>query len=144
MKLQTNYIVIAFSKVIGEIIGSFFLMFFLCAISMGDYLDNGHMNLVEHGLMGGFSIMVIIFSIGHISGSHVNPSVTLGFASIGKFPWIQVIIYTQSFVTIDKYGLKKLKPNNVYESMDSLLPFNFFKFELQERTHYCGITKMGT
>jgi aquaporin NIP len=74
----------------GEMIGSFFLLFFLSAISMGDYLDNGRMDLVQHGLMAGFTIMVIIFSIGHISGSHVNPAVTIAFAAIAKFPWIQV------------------------------------------------------
>lgn len=32
----------------------------------------------------------------HTSGAHVNPAVTLGFASIQRFPWKKVPIYIAS------------------------------------------------
>ncbi|KAH7434572.1 hypothetical protein KP509_06G023500 [Ceratopteris richardii] len=37
--------------------------------------------------------MVVILSVGHLSGAHVNPSLTIAFAALRHFPWIQVPAY---------------------------------------------------
>jgi aquaporin NIP len=34
--------------------------------------------------------MVLVYSVGHISGAHFNPAVTVAFATCGRFPWKQV------------------------------------------------------
>ncbi len=41
----------------------------------------------------GFAVMVGAYSVGAISGAHLNPAVTIGLASIGKFSWAEVPTY---------------------------------------------------
>jgi glycerol uptake facilitator protein len=41
----------------------------------------------------GFAVMLGIYVAGAISGAHINPAVTLGFAVRGKFPWNKVLQY---------------------------------------------------
>jgi len=41
----------------------------------------------------GFALIAIVYAIGHISGAHVNPAVTLGLAVTGRFPMAQVPYY---------------------------------------------------
>ena len=38
----------------------------------------------------GFAVMVGAYSVGVISGAHLNPAITLGLAAIGKFAWASV------------------------------------------------------
>ncbi|GAU29107.1 hypothetical protein TSUD_58730 [Trifolium subterraneum] len=53
-------------KVIAEVIGTYFLI---------------------------FSVMILVYSLGHISGAHFNPAVTVSFAIYRHFPLKQVPLY---------------------------------------------------
>jgi MIP family channel proteins len=44
-------------------------------------------------LAGGFALVVVVASLGHVSGAHVNPAVTLALALNRRFPWILVPFY---------------------------------------------------
>ncbi|CAI0441886.1 unnamed protein product [Linum tenue] len=43
--------------------------------------------------------MIIILSTGHISGAHLNPSLTIAFAFLRHFPWAHVPAYIAAQVT---------------------------------------------
>ena len=40
-----------------------------------------------------FAVTLAVYSVGSISGAHLNPAVTIGLATIGTFPWSSVAGY---------------------------------------------------
>lgn len=40
--------------------------------------------------------MTMIYTLGHISGAHFNPAVTIAFAVFRRFPWKEVPLYIAS------------------------------------------------
>jgi glycerol uptake facilitator protein len=45
-----------------------------------------------------FVIVGVVYAIGHISGGHINPAVTVSLAAFGKFPWREVPGYVAAQV----------------------------------------------
>ena len=76
----------------GEVFGTFALVFAGCGAIMVASTTHalGHLGVA---LSFGLVIMVMIYALGHVSGAHFNPGVTLGFALSRHFPWPRVFLY---------------------------------------------------
>ncbi|KAJ6688875.1 hypothetical protein OIU85_005316 [Salix viminalis] len=79
--------------VLAEMVGTFLLLFCVCGIVAGTQILRGQVGLMEYASVAGLAIIVVIFSIGPISGAHVNPAVTIALATFGHFPWSNVPLY---------------------------------------------------
>jgi len=68
-------------KLVAEFIGTFALIFFGAgSICTDQYLHGaGGLGLVGIALAHGLTIAVMVSALGHISGGHFNPAVTIGF-----------------------------------------------------------------
>ncbi|GLJ48720.1 hypothetical protein SUGI_1027440 [Cryptomeria japonica] len=80
-------------KVAAEFIGTFMLIFAGTATAIVNEKTGGSVTLIGLAATGGLAVMIIILSTGHISGAHLNPSLTISFAALRQFPWIQVPAY---------------------------------------------------
>ncbi|GAB2252690.1 hypothetical protein Droror1_Dr00005537 [Drosera rotundifolia] len=85
-------------KMIAEVLGTYFLVFAGCASVMMNADKDNVITLPGIAIVWGLAVMVMIYSVGHISGCHINPAVTIAFAACGRFPWKQVLPYVASQV----------------------------------------------
>ena len=60
--------------------------------------DTGAIGHAGVALAFGLAVMVMIASVGHISGAHFNPAVTVAFALARHFPWRDVPAYAAAQV----------------------------------------------
>ena len=77
---------------VAELIGTFALVFAGAGAVMVD-AKTAALGHVGVAITFGLVIMVMIYAVGHVSGAHFNPAVSLAFALTRHFPWARVAVY---------------------------------------------------
>jgi MIP family channel proteins len=72
---------------VAEFIGTFALVF------VGAVAGIYHESYLSIALAHGLTLAVFAYIFGHISGTHINPAVTLGLATNGNIKWSEAAVY---------------------------------------------------
>ena len=75
---------------LAEFLGTFFLVFAGTGAIVADHASGGVIGHAGIALVFGLVVLAMIHTFGDVSGAHLNPAVTLGFAAAGRFPWHRV------------------------------------------------------
>lgn len=78
------------TRLAAEALGTYFLVFAATGAVAVDAVTHGTLGGIGMSLACGLVVFAMIEALGDISGAHLNPAVSVGFALAGRFPWRQV------------------------------------------------------
>lgn len=109
---------------LSEFIGTFILVFVATGVVIVNDASGGVVTHVGIAIATGLVVMVVVYSIGDVSGAHINPAVTVGFLLANRFPlgrFLQYIIaqcagavlasLLLSYIFLDSSGLATTTPS---------------------------------
>ncbi|KAK3122727.1 hypothetical protein QOZ80_8AG0617320 [Eleusine coracana subsp. coracana] len=80
-------------KVAAEFIGTFILMFTVLSTIVADAQHGGAETLLGIAASAGLAVVAVVLAVVHVSGSHLNPAVSLAMAAFGHLPRAHVLPY---------------------------------------------------
>ena len=80
-------------KYVAELIGTFALVFCGTGAVIINQVTNGSVSHVGISAVFGLIVMAMIYTLGNISGAHLNPAVSIAFTVAKRFPVQQLLPY---------------------------------------------------
>ncbi len=90
-----------FRKLVAEFLGTFVLVFGGCGSALFACSVNNGIGYLGVALAFGLTVLTMAYAVGHVSGGHFNPAVTIGLAAAGKFCNVAEII---AYIVIQVIG----------------------------------------
>lgn len=112
-----------YRKLAAEAVATFVLVFLGCGSIVANRLSDGAVTHVGISLTFGLAIMVMVRAVGHISGAHMNPAVTIAFASVKDFPLRLVPFYIAAQVggaIVAGFVLRLMFDHDLSQDLDHL------------------------
>eukprot|EP00762_Andalucia_godoyi_P008886 ANDGO_07777.mRNA.1 Aquaporin NIP2-1 len=78
---------------LAEFVATFLLTFVGAGSIPVQHVSAGILPPVARSFVPGLVVLAMIYSVGHVSGAHLNPGATFTFLLRGVFPWWRVPIY---------------------------------------------------
>jgi glycerol uptake facilitator protein len=76
---------------LAEFLGTYLLVLLGCGAVHAAVLTGAQSGLWQVAIIWGIAIMLAVYTVGAISGAHINPAITLAFAVWGGFSWRSVV-----------------------------------------------------
>jgi MIP family channel proteins len=83
----------------AEAIAAFALIFCVGGAAAADAAGHADLGLPAQAAVSGLAIMGLVYAVGHLSGAHINPAVTLAFALTRHFPRREAATYMAAQLT---------------------------------------------
>jgi len=85
-----------YRQMAAETLGTFLLVFFGCGVVHTAVLTGAQQGVWQVAIVWGVAIMLAIYTVGGVSGAHINPAMTLAFALWRGFPKVKVVPFIAS------------------------------------------------
>jgi MIP family channel proteins len=112
-------------KMVAEFFGTFALIFMgVGSICIDKFIvaggNPGGLGLLGIAVAHGLAIAIMVTAVGHISGGHLNPAVTIGFWVTRRIGWLEAVLYWISQLagaTAAAFLLTKLVPEDTWRAV---------------------------